>query len=243
MASDRRDWGLLDVLDAAADDGVTVLEVGEQLDTLLEIGAEEPGHADGHGEAGERGDEDEGHDGHDHGALDPHVWLDPLNVARMAEVIATAYADVDEAASETVTGNAAAVASDMEELDAELQALVATLDDDQRKLVTNHDSLGYLAARYDLDVVGTVLPGASTDADTTAAAFTELVVTIREAGVPAIFADTTASDRLAQSLAQEIGDIEVVRLHTGSLGEPGSGAESVSGMIRTNIERIVEALG
>ena len=87
------------------------------------------------------------------------------------------------------------------------------------------------------------ITGTSTDVDVTASGFTELVETIRDAGVPAIFADTSSSDRLAQSLADEVGDIEVVELFTESLGEPGSGADTVAGMIRTNIERIVEALG
>lgn len=252
---------LLDVLASVEADGVSVLEVAEELDGLLEPGAEGHDHSHG-GESGDdhegeshaddedRGDEagedhadDEDHDEHDHGEFDPHVWLDPINVGEMAGIIADAYAAVDVEAADTVAANAATVVAAMTELDTELQGLVSTLDEGQRRLVTNHESLGYLAAHYDLEVIATVLPGTSTDVDVTASSFTELVETIRDAGVPAIFADTSSSDRLAQSLAEEVGGIEVVELYTESLGEPGSGADTVAGMIRTNIERIVEALG
>lgn len=246
---------LLDVLDAAADDGALVVEVAEQVDPLTVAGdgehaAADDGHAD---EDEEHAGEDDGHadeddeDDHadegDHGGLDPHVWLDPVRVGEVARVVADAYAEVDPEAAATVEANAADVAATMDALDDELQELVATLPSERRRVVSNHEALGYLAARYDLDVVATVLPGTSTDVDVTAAAFTELVGTIREAEVPAIFADTSSSDRLAQSLASELGDVEVVELFTESLGEPGSGADTVAGMIRTNVERIVEALG
>lgn len=219
--------GLLDILEAAEGDGATVIEVADDVDPLP-VG-------DGEGHA-----EDEGHA---HGAEDPHVWLDPVRVGEIGRLVADAYAGVDPDAAETVEQNATAYADTMATLDADLQDLVATLGDDQRQLVTNHESLGYLAARYGLEVIDTVLPGTTTDVDVTAEAFSELVTTIREAGVAAIFADTSSSDRLAQALATEVGDVEVVELFTESLGEPGSGADGVEGMIRTNIERIVEALG
>ena len=87
-----------------------------------------------------------------------------------------------------------------------------------------------------------MLPGTSADVDVTAAAFTELVELVQATGVPAIFAETTASDRLARALAEEVGDVEVVELYTGALGEPGSGADTLEGMLRTDVERIVDAL-
>ena len=239
---------LLDVLAAAEQDGVAVVEVGAGLDDVLEVGGDDDGHGDegdDHADEGDHADEDdhEGHDEDDHGGVDPHVWLDPINVGQIAEIVAAAYAEVDPDAAATVDENAAAVVADMAALDAELQELVATLDEDQRLLVTNHDALRYLAARYGFEIIATVLPGTSTDVDVTAAGFTELAATIEDAGVPAIFAETSSSDRLARSLAEEVGDIEVVELYTGALGAPGSGADTVAGMIRTDIERIVDALG
>lgn len=242
---------LLDTLDAAAADGVRVLEVAEDVDPLpvgeaTDHGDEEP--ADHDDEAEDEAGDDEGHgaedDGDhddDHGSLDPHVWLDPIRVGEIADVVAEAFAQISPDDEATVTANADGYVDTMTALDEELRAMVDQLE--SRQVVTNHDALGYLADRYDLEVVGTVIPGTSTDVDVTAERFTQLVETIEQTGVPAIFVDTSASDRLARALAQEVGDVEVVELFTGSLGEAGSGADTVPGMIRTNVERIVAALG
>ena len=62
------------------------------------------------------------------------------------------------------------------------------------------------------------------------------------AGVPAVFADTSSPEDLADALAREVGDVEVVELYSESLGEPDSAGGTYAGMMRTNAERIAEAL-
>ncbi len=115
---------------------------------------------------------------------------------------------------------------------------------DRRELVTNHDSLEYFAQRYDFDVVGTVIPGTSTQVDTSAESFTELAELLTARDVPAIFTDAGTSDRLATALVEETGnDIEVVVLYTGALGEPGSGAETYVDLMRFDAQAIAQALG
>lgn len=224
---------LEDTLASAEADGVEVLRVGELVDP---IAYDEVDDADEHDDA------DEG-DHADEGGPDPHVWLDPLRVAEIGQHIAMAYAELAPGSAATVAAAADAYEAELVALDEELRAMVEPLPEGRRQLVTNHDALGYLAARYDLEVIATVLPGTSADVDVTAGGFTELVALLRETGVPAVFAETTASDRLARALADEVGDIEVVELYTGSLGEPGSPGGTVVGMLRTDIERIVAALG
>ena len=64
---------------------------------------------------------------------------------------------------------------------------------------------------------------------------------VREHNVPALFGETTVSDRLAQAVARETG-AGLVQLYSGSLGVEGSGADTYIGMVRTNTERIVGAL-
>jgi zinc/manganese transport system substrate-binding protein len=114
---------------------------------------------------------------------------------------------------------------------------------DRRVLVTNHDALGYFADRYGFEVVGTVIPGISTQAAADAADFAALATTVRDRGVPAIFAETTSSTALADALAAEVGrDVAVVTLYTGSLGPPDSGADTYVGMLETDAHRIADAL-
>ena len=124
----------------------------------------------------------------------------------------------------------------------EVAATLATVPEDQRILVTDHDALGYLAAAYGYTVAGTVIPGGSTLAEPSSAELAELTATVQQTGVPAVFANTTNPQALIDALASEAGAIEVVALYVDSLGEPGSGADTFQGMVRTNAQLISDAL-
>jgi zinc/manganese transport system substrate-binding protein len=127
-------------------------------------------------------------------------------------------------------------------LDAEVEALVDTIPEDQRILVTNHEVFGYFADRYGFEVVGAVIPSGTTAESVSAGELAELADVLRNEGVSAIFADISASTALADTLAAEVGDVAVVQLFTESLGEPGSGGETYLEMVRSNAELITDAL-
>lgn len=205
--------GLADVLDNAESDGANVLWVGDEVEPLS----------------------------FDDGRPDPHIWFDPLRMADAARLIADELAAIDgsvdwKASAETYVQ--ALLAADQE-----AQETLAPVMAEQRRLVTNHDSLRYFAARYDFVVIGTVIPGGSTLADPSSSALAELVRRLEQEDVSAIFAESTERTDLAAAIADEASrPIEVVELHTGSLGEPGSGAETLIGMWRTNARLIADAL-
>ena len=106
--------------------------------------------------------------------------------------------------------------------------------------MTSHESFGYFAEVYGFEVVGVIL-STTTEVEPSPADLVELTHEVEEYGVPAIFGETTVSDRLAESIASESG-AELVRLYSGSLGTEGSGAETYLDMVRTNVQRIVDAL-
>lgn len=222
--------GLTDMLETAADEGTNVVELAEQVDPLPFGGAAHEDEADENGDA------------HDHGDYDPHFFLDPLRMAAAMEVVAGALSE--EEPSVDWDAAATAVRTDLESLHREISEELAAVPADRRTLVTNHDALGYFADRYDFEVVGTVIPGGSTMAEPSASDLAELADLLRREGVNAVFADTTASTRLAETLAAEVGaDVEVHPLYTGSLGPEGSGAETYAGVMRTNAATIAGALG
>lgn len=228
---------LLDALAAAEEAGVEVLRVGEAVDpipyALAEGGRAEEGHAEE-----EHADADDGY-----GAVDPHVWFDPLRIAEASGLIADAVAEVAPRSADEVRGAARAYAEELRTLDRELADRIDTIPEARRVLITNHDAIGYLAARYDLEILGAVIPGGSTLASTSSGALAELTDLIRDEGVPAIFSENTASDELLQTLAREVGrDVEVVSLYTDALGPAGSGAETYVELLRTDVELIVGAL-
>ncbi len=90
-------------------------------------------------------------------------------------------------------------------------------------LITNHEVFSYFAARYGFEVVGTVIPSGTTLAEPSSQELSDLADTIREYGVPAIFADASSPTELAEALADESGlDVEVVAPCTASRwADPG----------------------
>lgn len=176
------------------------------------------------------------------GPFDPHFWFDPLRVQRAVSDIEARLSLVDPRGEETYAANAASYNRELDDLHEWTLEQVAQVSPERRKLVTSHDSLGYFAQRYRFEVVGTIIPGVTTELDPSAAEMAKLSDAIQAQQVPAIFTETTMSDRLARSLAEETG-VRVIRaLYTGSLDEPGTGADTYLAMIRTNINLIVEAL-
>lgn len=196
-----------------------------------------------HGHDHAEGEEEHGDDGRDHdGEDDPHWWFDPTRAVTAVETIAAGLAAVDPAGEATFRARADAYASYLLDLDAAIAAAVATIPAERRRIVTNHDALGYYADRYGLEVVGTVIPGLATTAEPSAAEVAALLGAIDASGVPAIFTETTTSPRLAESLATEAGIAVIDDLYTDTLGEPGSGADTYAGLLRTDTAIVVEAL-
>ena len=187
-------------------------------------------------------DEDE-HDehAHDHGEFDPHVWMDPTLVTAWAEEIAEALAEVDPDHGADYAERADALVGELHALDAWVRERVAAIPRDRRILVTDHDVFGYFADRYGFTVLDTIIPGFSTVSEPSARHLANLREAIAEHGVPAIFVGLTVSSHVAQVIADDLG-IEVVSVYTGSLSEPAGPAATYPDFIRTNVDRIVDAL-
>lgn len=256
--------GLLDMIHAAQQEGVEVLEVAEHLDPIPFDGDGPDTHADDQDGDHRTDDADDADDAetaaddaqtanddtHDdaNGLEDPHVWFDPVRMADGVELIVAELAAVDTGLGEAEwQARGAAYAAELLEVHEQMEAMFATIPAARRKLVTNHDALGYLAHRYGFEVLGTVVPGSSTQADANPGQFADLVATVDAAGVATVFAENTDATVLAEQLASEVVgrsdvEVEVVRLYTDALGEPGSGAETYLDLLRTDAELITAAL-
>lgn len=181
----------------------------------------------------------------DHGDSDganPHVWLDPRNARVMAatvtDAIVAALGD-DAAAVAEVEARARAYDDDLVALDAEIEALLADLPD--RQLVTDHDAFTYFAARYDLAVVGTIIPSFDSAAEVSAGDLDDLAATIRRTGTRAVFSEQSLPPDAAEALGRKV-DVRVVAgadgLYGDSLGPAGSPGETYLGMMRHNADSI-----
>ncbi|HEV7950353.1 MAG TPA: metal ABC transporter substrate-binding protein, partial [Glaciihabitans sp.] len=142
-----------------------------------------------------------------------------------------------------ISANTDDYTAELEALDAEMEASFASIPAQSRNLVTNHHVFGYLANRYEFELIGAVIPGGSTLAAPSASDLRDLVEAITEAGVPTIFAESSQPDRLIQVLADEAGiDVGVVELFTESLSQTSPGADTYLTMMRTNMQRITTGL-
>lgn len=175
------------------------------------------------------------------GATNPHVWFNPDNVKVWVRNIETALTGLDPANAEAYQANAARYTGQLDEMDAYVRTQAAKIPADRRKLVTDHEALGYFAARYGFQIVGTVTPGISTAAEPSAADLAGLIGKIKAEKVPAVFIGVTANPKMADMVAKDTG-ARVLPLYSESLGTPGSGADTYLGLMRTDIDAIVSGL-
>lgn len=176
---------------------------------------------------------------------DPHTWFSVRNVEQWVKNIEQVLSALDPAHAETYAANAETYLAQLAELDAYARTKLAGIPPEKRVLVTNHGSFGYFARDYDFKILGTVIPGMSTLAEPSASDLADLVATMEAHGICTIFTETTVSDTLAQTVASELSgcdEVKVLPLYTGSVGPPGSGADSYIGMFRANVDTIAEGL-
>lgn len=177
------------------------------------------------------------------GMPDSHFWTDPECMIDVVDAIEPVLAEIDGIDIDSLDAAVEEYRAELQALDAEMAEAFAMIPDERRALVTNHHVFGYLAERFDFDIVGAVIPGGTTLAAPSASDLADLVDAIEETGVPAIFAESSSPDRLVQALASEANvQVEVIELYTESLTGPDEGAPDYLTMMRINTERITTGL-
>lgn len=185
--------------------------------------------------------EDEHGAGHEHGELDPHVWLNPLHVATWTRNIERTLAELDPERAAAYAGRAAAYRTELEALDERVRQAVAAVPVSQRRFVTDHEEFGYFAERYGFEVVGAIIPSVSTLAEPSARDLAGLERALRASGTRVIVVGAAGHDAVAQRLAGDTG-ARVVPLYTCALGGPGSPAATYVDYLELNVRRLVAAL-
>ena len=178
--------------------------------------------------------------------FDPHVWMDPVLWAKTAPAVRDALAKIDPDGKESYDRNLTAFETAAAALDRDCSLAINTIPVAQRTLVTAHDAFGYFGRRYGLAVRG--IQGLSTESEPSLGDIEELVGKIAEERIPAIFIETTVSDRTVRAVVDgcaakghelKIGEA----LYSDSLGRAGSAEGTWAGMMRHNAKSIANALG
>jgi zinc transport system substrate-binding protein len=134
-------------------------------------------------------------------ATDPHVWLDPANMAVIGTQVADRLQALAPELAPTIESNTAAFADDMAAIDAEYTEGLATCT--SRDLVVSHEAFAYLAAAYDLTQVG--ISGLSPEAEPSPARIREVADLVRADGISTIYYETLVDPKVAQTIADETG--------------------------------------
>ncbi len=177
----------------------------------------------------------------EHGAWDPHTWLDPQNVIAWTRTIEASLAALDPQGAPDYARNAQNYRVELAALDAELDARLAGIPEAQRTLVTDHEEFAYFARRYGFTIIGTVIPAPSAAAEPSAQELAALESAIRTTGVRAVFVSSVVSSGLARQVADDTG-VQLVTLYAHSLSDPDGPAPSYVEMMRLNARLIAEAL-
>ena len=174
---------------------------------------------------------------------DPHIWHDVENGVRMVKLVEQTLSEVDPANAKQYASNAENMIRELERLDAWIPKQIATIPENQRRLVTTHDAMSYYARAYGLKVEGTLL-GLSTEEEPTAAQVKTLTEGIQSTGVPTLFAELTSNDKVLGTVANESGvKISDDVLIADGIGKQGTPAGSYQGMLVYNTCTIVKGLG
>lgn len=173
---------------------------------------------------------------------DPHIWHDPANAKVMVANVARGLAAAVPERSAEISARAEAYTAALDALDADVRSQIDTIPPARRKLVTNHDALGYFTDRYGITLIGSVIPSFDSQAELSASQLSALSSTIKAQGVKAIFAESSLPAKAAETVAKDAG-VKVIAgddaLYADSLGPPGSAGDTYLKMVRHNTRQLV----
>lgn len=175
----------------------------------------------------------------DHDGVDPHVWLDPMNMMKEVDMVVSAFSEVDPANKDYYHKNGEAYKEKLKQLDASYSAFFQKLE--HKELVVSHEAFGYLAHRYGLEQVG--IMGVAPDAEPTPERMAEIVEFIREHDVKAIFSEVLVSPKLAEAISKETGvKVFVLNPSEGLTKEQEKQGLTYLDIMEENLKTLKEAL-
>lgn len=180
------------------------------------------------------------------GLFDPHLWMDPSAWALTVPVVRDQLARADPEHADIYAANAEAYLTQLEALDAYAERVLASVPEDLRILVTAHDAFNYLGRRYGFEVTG--IQGLSTESEAGLKRIEDLVDLLVERDIPAVFVETTISERSIRALIAGAADrgheVRIGgKLFSDAMGAPGTYEGTYVGMIDHNVSTIAAALG
>jgi ABC-type Zn uptake system ZnuABC Zn-binding protein ZnuA len=223
---------LVELLENSVCGAEALAEVGE---SVFPIEFKEGGQDD-HDDHDEEGHD--GHEGHGHGAYDPHFWFDPNRVIYAAEFIESKLVEFDPSNAANYETAGDAYTTELSSLTRQVSQLIGSIPSQNRKLITTHESLGYLEAKFGLEVLSTIIPDLDSSNEITPSQLVGVIDVIEDNNVKVIFIEAEAPSVYAETIVAETGIKAVEGLWVETL-KPG---QTYPEFLIAAIELIVENL-
>ena len=176
------------------------------------------------------------------GHPNPHLWPDPNLGLRYAELVHDQLAAMDPDNAAYYAGNLERFRSLVSQMDQAIRVAVATVPEENRKLLTYHDSWAYFAKQYGMEVIGAVQP--SNFSQPSVREVAQLIDQVRELGLPAVFGSEVFSSDVLEAIASEADAQFIDELADDDLpGKPGDPQHTYLGLIQQNMAAMIPALG
>jgi ABC-type Zn uptake system ZnuABC Zn-binding protein ZnuA len=176
------------------------------------------------------------------GSPNPHLWPNPIYGLRYAEITKDALARRDSINADYYKENYEKFKVRIEALDEAIKATINSIPENNRRLLTYHDSFAYFAPRYGMTVIGAIQP--SDFAEPSAKDVADLITQIKQAQVPAVFGSEVFPSPVLEQIAKESGAKYVSDLRDDDLpGAPGEAKHSYLGLIVEDVRIMAEVLG
>ena len=179
------------------------------------------------------------------GYFDPHVWFDVSLWSEAAQYVGDALAKFDGANADEYREHTRNYRRRLSELHDEVKGQVAAIPAARRVLVTAHDAFHYFGRAYEMEVVA--IQGVSTESEASVRKINELVDLVVARKIPAVFVESSVSERSMRALidacaARRHEVRQGGELYSDAMGAPGTPEGTYEGMVRHNVQTIVEAL-
>lgn len=177
--------------------------------------------------------------------FDPHIWFDAKLWSYCPSAVADALSKLDGGSAERYHQGAVKYAAELLELDEMVRQKIKKIPDQRRVLITAHDAFRYFGRAYGIEVVG--VQGTSTESEAGLADMNQLVDLVVTRRIPAVFVETSVSDRNVTALIEgaaarghtvRLGG----RLYSDALGPVGAGGDTLQRALLSNVDTIVGAL-
>lgn len=176
---------------------------------------------------------------------DPHIWFSVRNWKAVARFVAEQLSLADAANRDYYMTNLSMYLAELEELTGYIHGSIARVPPAKRVLITAHDAFGYFGDEFGFEVIG--LQGISTVSEAGAADLRELANLIVKRQIPAIFVESSVSDRSIRALQEAVASrgfsVDIGgTLYSDALGASGTPQATYTGMFKHNIRTITQAL-